>query len=77
MAQEHSDIIENIKNESGWRIKVNEHYNTALLQTEFLMLLMRNGIDYVKPASFSPTNTVTIYIKKYLPVCEVPSPVSH
>lgn len=70
MAQEHSDIIEKIKNESGWRIKVNEHYNTALLQTEFLMLLMRNGIDYVKPASFSPTNTVTIYIKEYLPVCE-------
>ena len=70
MAQEHSDIIEKIKSESGWRIKVNEHCNTALLQTEFLMLLMRNGIDYVKPASFSPTNTVTIYIKEYLPICE-------
>lgn len=50
--------------------KVNEHYNTALLQTEFLMLLMRSGIDYVKPASFSLTNTVTIYIKEYLPICE-------
>lgn len=70
MAQEHSDIIEKIKSESGWRIKVNEHCNTALLQTEFLVLLMRNGIDYVKPASFSPTNTVTIYIKEYLPICE-------
>ena len=70
MAQEHSDRIEKIKSESGWRIKVNEHCNTALLQTEFLMLLMRNGIDYVKPASFSPTNTVTIYIKEYLPICE-------
>ena len=70
MAQEHNDIIEKIKTESGWRVKVNEHYNTALLQTEFLMLLMRNGIDYVKPASFSLTNTVTIYIKEYLPICE-------
>ena len=35
MAQKYNDIIERIGEESGWRVKINERCNTALLQTEF------------------------------------------
>lgn len=71
LAQRYNNIIERIGEESGWRVKINERCNTAALQTEFLILFLRNGIDFVKPASFSTTTiVVTIYIKEYLPVCE-------
>lgn len=71
LSRRYNNIINEIKEKSGWRVKINERCNTALLKTEFLTLFLRNGIDFVKPASFS-TNTIvaTIYIKEHLPVCE-------
>lgn len=71
LSQKYNDIIRKVEEESGWRVKINERCNTSLLQTEFLALFLRNGIDFVKPTSFS-TNTIvaTIYIKEHLPVCE-------
>lgn len=69
--KERCGVSKNSAMNMAGRVKINERCNTALLQTEFLALFLRNGIDFVKPASFS-TNTIvaTIYIKEHLPVCE-------
>ena len=52
------------------RVKVNEHTNTAMLQTEFMKLFLRNNIEMVKPASFISDTAATIYIDMYTPICE-------
>lgn len=44
LSRKYNDIIRKVEEGSGWRVKINERCNTALLQTEFLALFLRNGI---------------------------------
>lgn len=70
IAKKYNHIVDKISVKTGYRVKVNEHSNTAMLQTEFMKLFLRNNIEIVKPASFISDTVATIYIDRYTPICE-------
>lgn len=69
-AKKYEHLICKVSEATGYRVEVNKHTNTALLQTEFLKLFLKNGVEIVKPASFTSDVIATIYINKYEPICE-------
>lgn len=70
IAKKYNHIIDKISEETGYVVRINEHTNTALLQTEFVKLFLRNNIEIIKPASFISDTVALIYIDRYLPICE-------
>lgn len=69
MAGVYTDLIKDLELKIGYRIKVNNHTNTALLQTEFLKMAMKKNILIKKPAAFTNDTAATIYVSGYNTEC--------